>query len=182
MKEQEAGNPLINQTNIKESQQKIPHAQIVRSLRRYIDDQQDLYRDILRTPKDRERLTPAEILRSKLDWESGRIKPEQAEFFDPLRYAWDAIAYDHYDTGTAAAGLAGSTLSMYYNATHNPLITLTDQAQIRLLDAMAEAARIPHEKGRAEIEIPEKLRHYNKWLMSPEYHQRFAAANAKRNR
>jgi len=62
--------------------------------------------------------------------------------------------------------LAGSLLQAYYGETKEPAIKLTNPKQVLLLDAMAEAAGIPHQRGQTEITIPEKLRNYNKYLMT----------------
>jgi hypothetical protein len=48
-----------------------------------------------------------------------------------------------------------------------------------MMDAMTEAVGIPHEKGQAEFEIPEKLRHWNKWTSSQEYLDRWHQARSK---
>jgi hypothetical protein len=51
-----------------------------------------------------------------------------------------------------------------------------------MLDAMAEAAGIPRQRGLTEITIPEKLRNYNHYMMSTEYQERWARAQARRNK
>jgi hypothetical protein len=53
---------------------------------------------------------------------------------------------------------------------------------VQLLDAMAEAAGIRHERGQTEITIPEKLKNYNQYLMSPAYQERWDNAQLRRNR
>jgi hypothetical protein len=70
------------------------------------------------------------------------------------------MAYDRYEVGSREEGLAGSTMQMYYWATHEPTIKLTDPGQVRTLDALTEAVGIPHQRGQTEIQIPEKLRNY----------------------
>ena len=107
---------------------------------------------------------------------------EQGDTFFTLRSAWDALAYDQYETGSKEEGLAGSVLQAYYSATREPAIKLTDPKQVLLLGAMAEAAGIPHQRGQTEITIPEKLRNYNQYMMSPEYEERFTRARARRKR
>ena len=100
-----------------------------------------------------------------------------------LRYcAWDALAYDKYETGSREEGLAGSLLQSYYGETKEPTIKLTNPKQVLLLDAMAEAAGVPHQRGQTEITIPEKLRKYNQYLMSSEYEELWKSARARRNR
>jgi hypothetical protein len=68
---------------------------------------------------------------------------------------------------------------MYYQATHEPTIKLSDP-QIHIIDALTEAVGIPYQKGQAEIEIPEKLRNYNKLVMSKDYQERAAKAKLAR--
>jgi hypothetical protein len=54
--------------------------------------------------------------------------------------------------------------------------------QVRVLDALVEAANVPHQRGQTEIEIPEKLRNYNRYLMSPEYQAKLAETQTKRRK
>jgi len=54
--------------------------------------------------------------------------------------------------------------------------------QVRVLDALTEAAGVPHQRGKSEVEIPEKLRNYNQYLMSPEYQARLTEAQMKRGK
>jgi hypothetical protein len=115
--------------------------------------------------------------------QSGATNEQEGEFFSTLRYAWDTLVYDRYKTGSHTEQLAGSTLWGYYQATQEPTIKLFDPVQVRMMDAMTEAVGIPHEKGQAEFEIPEKLRHWNKWVSSKEYLDRWHKAKSKkRNR
>ena len=81
--------------------------------------------------------------------------------------------------GSPAERLAGFTLSMVYQDAHEPSIKLTDPVQVRMMDAMTEAAGIPYEKGQTEIEIPKKLRHWNTWVSSEEYLERWAKTHPK---
>ena len=107
---------------------------------------------------------------------------EQDDTFSNLRSAWDALVYDKYETGSKEEGLAGSLLQAYYSETKEPSIKLTNPKQVLLLGAMAEAAGVPHQRGQTEITIPEKLRHYNQYMMSQEYQDRWTNAKAQRNR
>ena len=107
---------------------------------------------------------------------------ERGEIFFTVRSAWDALAYDRYEPGAREEGLAGSVLQAHYDATHEPTIKLTYPMQVRVLDALTEAAHIPHQRGQTEIEVPEKLRNYNQYLMSAEYQARLAQAQAKKNK
>ena len=73
-------------------------------------------------------------------------------------------------------------LQAYSRATGEPKIKLTHPMQVRVLDALTEAAGVPHQRGQTDVEIPEKLRNYNQYLMSPEYQAKFAEAQAKRRK
>jgi hypothetical protein len=85
--------------------------------------------------------------------------------------AWEAIAYDHYGRGSASRESeerfsALVNLSDHCQRTGQTTITLSEP-QRQILEALAEAANIPHRKGQTEIEIPEKLRayrYYEEWL------------------
>jgi hypothetical protein len=48
-----------------------------------------------------------------------------------------------------------------------------------MLDALADTVAIPHKKGQTEIEIPEKLRSFEKWQQSGEYEAALAREKAK---
>jgi hypothetical protein len=157
----------------------VSHEQLVNNLRSLIREQQQVYAAI-RSPQEREVLPPEAIVRNQLDWYADTPNTEKAETFFTLRSAWDALAYDRYEIGSKEEGLAGSILQAYYGATHEPTIKLSNPRQVRLLDALTEAAGIPHQRGQADVEIPEKLRSYNKYVMSNEYQTRWTQAQAKR--
>jgi hypothetical protein len=157
----------------------LSHEQLVQSFQTLIREQQQLYSSI-RTPGEREVLPPEVIVRKQLDWYADTPDKEKGETFFTLRSAWDALAYDRYEIGSKEEGLAGSVLQATYAATHEPTIKLFDPRQVRLLDSLTEAAGIPHQRGQAEIEIPEKLRNYNKYVMSNEYQTRWTQAQATR--
>ena len=63
-----------------------------------------------------------------------------------------------------------------------PDIGVAIPMEVRVLDAFAEAAGVPHQRGQMEIEIPEKLRNYNRYLISPEYQARLTAAKAQQRK
>jgi hypothetical protein len=158
----------------------LSHERLVKSFQTLIRDQQQLYTAI-RSPEEREVLPPEAIVRQQLDWNSHTPDKEKGESLFTLRTAWDALAYDRYEIGSKEEGLAGSVLQATYAATHEPTIKLSDPRQVRLLDALTEAAGIPHQRGKTDIEIPEKLRNYNKYLMSEEYQHKWTQAQAKRH-
>jgi hypothetical protein len=177
--EEAANNPLVSLIG-QESWYKRPHEELVKGFKDFIQQKEQVFQDI-RSPVERKYWPPSEIIRKKLDWESGSINQERGEFFSTLRYAWDALAYDSYEPGSLAEQLAGSTLSMYYQATHETTIKLSPP-QARIIDALAEAVGIPYQKGQAEIEITEKHRNHTKWILSKEYQERVAKAKSVRNK
>src|SRR4051812_36246454 len=77
----------------------LSHEDLVKGFRGYIQQRQQVYQE-LRSPKEREYLPPSDIIRKKLDLQSGTPNVEEGEFYSRLRYAWDAIAYDHYEIGS----------------------------------------------------------------------------------
>lgn len=84
------------------------------------------------------------------------------EFYFPILKAWNVIAFDHYgkESEKSVAGYknaAGSNLSEHYKQTGHTTVRLSEP-QMQILDALAEAADIPHQKEQTEINIPEKLR------------------------
>ena len=163
----------------------IPHVQLVATFRSLIQEHQQVYAKLHafgENPHEPDVLSPETAVRGVLDWYAGSANPELGDHLFSVRSAWDALAYDRYDPGSREEGLAGSVLQAYASASGGPKIKLTHPMEVRLLDAFAEAAGVPHQRGQNEIEIPEKLRNYNKYLMSPEYQAKLAEAQAKRKK
>jgi hypothetical protein len=163
----------------------IPHEKLVESFRGLIKEHQATYaalHSIGENPHEPEALSPETAVRGVLDWYAGTANREMGEMFFTVRSAWDALSYDRYEPGSREEGLAGSVLQAYYGATREPTIKLTHPMQVRVLDALTEAAGVPHQRGQTEIQIPEKLRNYNQYLMSPEYQARLTEAQAKRRK
>jgi hypothetical protein len=129
--------------------------------------------------------TPAKLIRYELEelerWRrlSGVTAEQQqrAEAIGPIYDAWLVITYAHHGkgypvisadgkevnyTGFIERARTGSILSYRYRETGQSTIRLSE-SQRRVLEAMADAAEIPYQKGQTEIEIPEKLRDYNRW-------------------
>jgi hypothetical protein len=163
----------------------IPHEQLVQSFRGLIKQHQDTYamiHSIGENPHEPAELSPETAVLGMLDWYSGSANKEMGEHMFTVRSAWDALSYDRYEPGSREEGLAGSVLQAYASATGKPKIKLTHTTEVRVLDALTEAAGVPHQRGQTEIEIPEKLRNYNRYQMSPEYQAKFAEAQAKRRK
>jgi hypothetical protein len=88
--------------------------------------------------------------------------PQRAETLDTILKAWDVIAYEHYvdakgRTEEFEQHDAGQNVAEHYERTGQTTITLSEQHR-RILNAMAEAADIPHQKGQTDIVIPVQLR------------------------
>ena len=180
---QERGESTGQHPNLIE--QGIPHEQLVASFRSLIKEHQDTYAKLHafgENPHEPDTLSPETAVRGVLDWYAGSANPELGDHLFTVRSAWDALAYDRYEPGSREEGLAGSVLQAYHSATGEPTIKLTHPMEVRVLDALTEAAGVPHQRGQTEVEIPEKVRNYNRYLMSPEYQAKLAEAQAKRRK
>jgi hypothetical protein len=180
---QEIGEPTGQNQNLIE--QGLPHEQLVASFRSLIKEHQDTYAKLHafgENPHELDVLSPETAVRGVLDWYSGSANPELGDHLFTVRSAWDALVYDRYEPGSREEGLAGSVLQAYSGATGEPKIKLTHPMEVRVLDAFAEAAGVPHQRGQTEIEIPEKLLNYNRYLMSPEYQAKLSEAQVKRRK
>src|SRR5215211_569680 len=150
-----------------------PHEDLVRAFRGLI---QKGRQDILQEGRRPDSLTPAIMIREELGKQSSLhmspdlLDKQRAAFFWQIEQAWDVIAYEHYrEEGTGEPTYdrhhAGWFLSSRYHRAvergePRPEIIKLDPQQVRILDALAEAADVPHQRGQAEIEIPEHLRLY----------------------
>ena len=180
---QEIGEPTGQNPNLIE--QGIPHEQLVATFRSLIKEHQDTYAILHafgENPHEPDTLSPETAVRGVLDWYAGSANKELGDHLFTVRSAWDALSYDRYEPGSREENLAGSILQAYAGAKGEPKIQLTHPMEVRLLDAFTEAAGVPHQRGQTEIEIPEKLRNYNRYLMSPEYQTRLTEAKAKRRK
>jgi hypothetical protein len=148
-----------------------PHDELVGAFREYLASQRKKY------GRHADLFPPENIIHATL-WREQAGGDQRREFFQPLTYAWDAIAFECYEPGSSPENRAADLLHFY----EEPTVQLPDPLQVRILDALAEAAGIPHEKGQAVIPIPEKLlgRNYTNWLLSPERERAVAQARAKR--
>jgi hypothetical protein len=144
-----------------------PHADLVRAFRGLIWQKRQTYGELA------SRFPPAHIVRSELlHQENFRFSPkpedkQRAEFFHGIRHAFDAIAWEHYQW--RSGHLAEEQISARWDLSvrhfaakdrqepHPEMIRL-DPQQVRILDALAEAADVPHQSGQSEITIPDHLR------------------------
>lgn len=165
---------LTTQNNIREQQgwYDRPHSQLVDALKAFVQQRHQRFGG---------HFSPEEILRSKLKWQADTSNSKERDFFQPLLNSWDALVYDRYEPGSQEERVAGSSLHYYSSCDDGgPSIKLSDPLQIKIIDALADVAQIPHQKGQAEIAIPKKIREYDKWIFSKEYQDRVARAKAKK--
>jgi hypothetical protein len=99
---------------------------------------------------------------SRQYWRSEEEKSRRAEFYAPIVTAWDAIAYEYYvdargRTEDYERSNAVTEVGVHCERTRQTAIILSEP-QRRILEALAEAAEIPYEKGQAEVAIPETMR------------------------
>lgn len=102
---------------------------------------------------------------------------QKAEFFKPIESAWDALASEQYKTDYGEElpekYFAGYSFSVTYQRAvalgePRPEIIKLDPQQVKILDALAEAADIPHQRGQTEIEIPERYRYFEMHNFGPD--------------
>jgi hypothetical protein len=155
-----------------------PHDELVKAFRDHIRQEEKRYGG---------HWSAEEIIRARLDIESksrqfndDKLDEVKRDFFRQLRYSFDALAHDRYKPGSLEDKFAGNDLQRLYGRTHEPTIKLSNPIQVGIIDALTEVLGIPHQRGQSEIEIPENLRNYNKWIFSDEYKERIA--KAKRNK
>jgi hypothetical protein len=158
-----------------------PHEELVKGFRDYIAYQQGRYLRVLG-----ERVSPERTISNELylyealpvlihaygedKEEKKKNDKQEMAFWTPISVAWDVLTYDRYEPGSSPEQDTGMSVSYRYNRSREPVIKLSDP-QVRMLDALAEAVGMPHQKGQTEIEIPEKLRDYENWVMSEEYEE-----------
>jgi hypothetical protein len=105
---------------------------------------------------------------------------QKSDFYQPISFAWNAIAFEHLRyryrgeeyINSLQGFFAADGLSHHYQRSlamgeSRPDIINLDPQQVKILDALAEAADVPHQRGQAEIEIPENLRYYRRYRFSP---------------
>lgn len=109
-------------------------------------------------------------------WENSPYRSEKQRFFRTLRIAWDVLIYDRFlEPGSATENTAGINISDAYK--EDPTIRLND-AQVSLIDALAEVAGIPHPRRQNQILIPQKFADLDQLRSSPQYQRRAAAYEA----
>jgi hypothetical protein len=176
--------PLAPVLQERQGWQRIPHEELVQTFRRLIEQQERLFRGAK---------SPEEIVRMQLEnrWKSRQFNDEQLEeektvFFFQLQHAWDVLAFDRYDVPSGLARSAAYNLSHYYHEERRhgrtPTIKLADPLQVKILDALTEAIGLSHQKGQADIEIPQKLWNYGEYIQSEEHLQRWEQAQAQRRK
>jgi hypothetical protein len=95
----------------------------------------------------------------------------RAPVWDRLASAWDALTHDRYQIASTWERRAGFRLHHQYRSTQDPTIKLA-HSETLIIGALADAAGSPLTRGISVIEIPQHLRNYELWSVSPEYQQR----------
>jgi hypothetical protein len=67
-----------------------------------------------------------------------------------LKIAWHAFAYPQF--GRSLSGIARKEIEEYIQATGSKSVTLRPKA-VKLFDAIAEVAEIPHKRGEANVDL-----------------------------
>ena len=131
------------------------------------------------------KIYPAGIIRDELVHQSlfavgnpdNKLLVDRSRFYSKIKDAWNVIAFDHYRERDGLVSYfvrdqAFTDLSLTYQIAKDeeeprPEIITLDPLQAKIVDALAEAAGVPHPLGQTEIEIPEYLRghrEYQQWL------------------
>jgi hypothetical protein len=167
-----------------------PHEELVKGFRDFIQYEQGKYLRVLGSRASPEETIGIELSMYKalsglsninVENEEERKKNDKQEkaFWTPISAAWDVLTHARYKPGSIPEHDTGMHVPDHYNRTREPVIKLSDP-QVRMLDALAEAAGIPHERGQKEIEIPERLRDYENWVTSEEYEELVDQAQARK--
>ena len=176
-------NPFTPHSREGEGAPEWTHEELVQAFRQLIDTQ---IQEDLRFKGERHslRTSPALIIRNALRvqeqflGQSGYGVHERGWFYSKIATAWNVIAYDHYRTRDGVEDAweqhwAADHLSVAYQrakAMGEPRAAILKLAprQVQILDALAEAAAIPHQRGQREIEIPERHRYYRLHHFGPD--------------
>jgi hypothetical protein len=168
------GDPSHAQSGERQRWSEAPHADLVRAFRGLLWQKRQFYGEV--APN----FPPAAIIRQELETKTAHSHTlpyaedvQKREFFSTLVAAWDVIAYEHYpperhrrlrpgELEVNQMKARGNLSVTHFNAkdrgeAHPELIRL-DPMQVRILDALAEAADIPHQRGQTAIPIPEPFR------------------------
>jgi hypothetical protein len=176
--------PLIPHPGEGERSSEWTHEELVQGFRHLIDT---TIQERLRGKDwyDTKKIYPAGIIRDELVHQSlfavgnpdNKLLVDRSRFYSKIKDAWDVIAFDHYRERDGVVSYfvrdeAFHYLSLTYQIAKDkeeprPEIITLDPLQAKILDALAEAAGVPHQQGQTEIEIPEHLRghrEYQQWL------------------
>ena len=166
-----------------------PHEQLVQAFRTLIN--QKIQEEIQQTGGRYVTLFPARIICGELGLQQSRNLTEwdrqKSDFFAKIYDAWDVVAFEHFPDwaheGSAWEQRAGDLPMTQQFAAENmshvyqralamgeprPELIKLDPQQVKILEALAEAADIPHQRGQAEIEIPERFRYYRRHRFGPD--------------
>jgi hypothetical protein len=157
------------------------HEQLVGVFRGLIQQERQKIQQKIQATGAEHSYYPAAIVRDQLDiqevdrFSDDPLRKQRGKFFQQIRNAWDVLAYEHYrhEQPLNPHGEpdppdfyhqyeARNALAFSYNIARernepSPEIIQLDPLQVKILDALAEAADIPHHRGQTAIEIPERF-------------------------
>ena len=133
----------------------------------YLKTHEELVADFRTAIRDRKdaSISPEELLHNELvnQRHSSSIGDQRAKFFERLEEAWEALICDRLAPGSAIKRKVDGGLQVSYikykktgpgNAPQS--ILSLNGAQVRTLDAMAEAVGINRPRGQNRIRVPDK--------------------------
>jgi hypothetical protein len=164
--------PLVPPMGERQSWSEAPHEQLVMAFRGLIQQERQ------KEANNYAPRPPAIIIGGAL-WEQvlyhaspDPLDKQRAAFYRQIHTAWEIIANEQYEVlgrGERSAlypvyearlKLSDTYIRAKERHEPRPEIIKLDPQQVKILDALAEAADVPHQRGQAEIEIPQYIREY----------------------
>src|SRR4029453_1262070 len=168
-RESEASSP-VPPMGERQSWSEAPHEQLVGAFRGLIQQERQAEANTY-APRPPAIIIGGELWNQVLHHASpDPLDKQRAAFYRQIHTAWEIIANEQYEV--LGRGERSALYPVYearerlFNTykrakeRHEPrpeIITL-DPQQVRILDALAEAADVPHQRGQAELEIPQYIR------------------------
>jgi hypothetical protein len=186
---QSEASPLVSPMEERQSWSDAPYEQLVQGFRNLIN--QAIQGEIRQTGRRYATAFPAKIIKGELGLQQSRNLTEwdrqKADFYAKIYDAWDVVAFEHFPDwaheGSAweqregdlpmTQQFAAENMSRVYQralamGVPRPELIKLDPQQVKILDALAEAVGILHQRGQAEIEIPENLKYYRRYRFGPD--------------
>jgi hypothetical protein len=145
-----------------------PHAELVDAFRGLIRKEHQALGDRARFFPPIKIIHDALLQQVQYILSDDKREKQRGAYFAQMLDAWDVITFEQYndETHLMTKHHAAINLDTHYNrakarnAPHPEIIALDDPLQVRIIDAAAEAAGIPHQRGQTSYEIPQKLWDY----------------------